>query len=97
MTDEKIALRALLEKSSDANVLRDMIDFAAHRLMELDVDGLCGAGHGERSAERVNQRNGYRDRDWQTRPAPSSSASRSCAKAPTSLPSWSPGGWPRRR
>ena len=67
MTDEKIALRALLEKSSDANVLRDMIDFAAHRLMELDVDGLCGAGHGERSAERVNQRNGYRDRDWQTR------------------------------
>ncbi len=67
MTDEKIALRALLEKSSDANVLRDMIDFAAHRLMELDVDGLCGAGHGERSPERVNQRNGYRDRDWQTR------------------------------
>ena len=67
MTDEKIALRALLEKSSDANVLRDMIDFAAHWLMELDVDGLCGAGHGERSPERVNQRNGYRDRDWQTR------------------------------
>ena len=58
MTDEKIALRALLEKSSDASVLRDMIDFAAHRLMELDVDGLCGAGHGERSPARINQRNG---------------------------------------
>jgi putative transposase len=67
MTDDKIALRALLEKSSDAIFLRDMIDFAAHRLMELDVDGLCGAGHGERSPERVNQRNGYRDRDWHTR------------------------------
>src|SRR4051794_30124626 len=49
MTDEKIALRAMLEKSSEADVLREMIDFAAHRLMELDVDGLCGAGHGERS------------------------------------------------
>jgi transposase-like protein len=35
--------------------------------MELETDTLCGAGHGERSAERVNQRNGFRDRDWQTR------------------------------
>jgi putative transposase len=44
-----------------------MIGFAAHRLMELDAEGACGAGHGERSAGRVNQRNGYRERDWQTR------------------------------
>jgi transposase-like protein len=44
-----------------------MIGFAAHRLMELDAEGACGAAHGERSAERVNQRNGYRGRDWQTR------------------------------
>ena len=44
-----------------------MIGFAAHRLMELDADGACGAAHGERSPERVNQRNGYRERDWQTR------------------------------
>jgi transposase-like protein len=67
MTDDKIALRDLLEKSSDATLLREMIGFAAQRLMELEAEGLCGAGHGERSAERVNQRNGYRDRDWQTR------------------------------
>jgi transposase-like protein len=67
MTDEKIALRALLEKSSDASMLREMIGFAAERLMALETDALCGAGHGERSAERINQRNGYRDRDWQTR------------------------------
>ena len=67
MTDERIALRELLEKGSDATFLREMIGFAAHRLMELDADGACGAAHGERSPERVNQRNGYRERDWQTR------------------------------
>ena len=67
MTDDKIALRALLEKGSDATFLREMIGFAAQRLMELETESLCGAGHGERSAERRNQRNGYRDRDWETR------------------------------
>jgi hypothetical protein len=67
MTDERIALRELLEKGSDATFLREMIGFAVHRLMELDVEGACGAEHGERSPGRVNQRNGYRERDWQTR------------------------------
>jgi transposase-like protein len=67
MADDKIALRALLEKGSDATFLRDTISFAAQRLMELETEGLCGAGHGERSPERINQRNGYRERDWQTR------------------------------
>src|SRR5439155_10896953 len=67
MTDDKIALRELLEKGSDATFLREMIGFAAQRLMELETEGMCGAGHGERSADRRNQRNGYRDRDWETR------------------------------
>jgi len=67
MTDDKIALRELLEKGSDTSFLRDMIGFAAERLMALETDSLCGAAPGERSAERTNQRNGYRDRDWQTR------------------------------
>src|SRR5476651_177940 len=67
MTEDTIALRALLEKGSDATFLREMIGFAAQRLMELETDGLCGAGHGERSADRRNQRNGYRERDWETR------------------------------
>jgi putative transposase len=67
MTDDKIALRALLEKGSDATFLREMIGFAAQRLMELETESLCGAGHGERSPDRRNQRNGYRDRDWETR------------------------------
>jgi transposase-like protein len=67
MTNDKIALRELLEKGSDTTLLREMIGFAAQRLMELETETLCGAGHGERSEDRANHRNGYRDRDWQTR------------------------------
>src|SRR5471030_3285127 len=67
MTDDKMALRALLEKGSDATFLRDTIGFAAQRLMELETEGLTGAAPGERNPDRINQRNGYRERDWQTR------------------------------
>ena len=67
MTDDTMALRELMQKGSDASLLREMIGFAAQRLMELETEPLCGAAHGERSAERLNQRNGYRERDWETR------------------------------
>jgi transposase-like protein len=67
MTKDTMAVQALLEKSADADFLRDMIGFAAQRLMDLEVGGLTGAAYGEKSAERLAQRNGYRERDWETR------------------------------
>ena len=56
MTDDKIALRTLLEKGSGMTFLREMIGFAAERLMQLETETLCGAVPGERSADRLNQR-----------------------------------------
>ena len=67
MTDDRMILQRLLEKTSDTDLLREMLGFAADRLMALEIEGLCQAGYGERSAERVNQRNGYRQRLWETR------------------------------
>ena len=67
MTDEMMSLHSLIEKAADADLLREMIGFAAQRLMELEVGGLTGAAYGEKSTARLAQRNGYRDRLWETR------------------------------
>lgn len=68
MTNEMMSLRGLLEKSADADLLREMIGFAAQRLIELEVATLTGAGRGERNPDhRLVHRNGYRERDWETR------------------------------
>ncbi|MGD0866645.1 MAG: IS256 family transposase [Rhizomicrobium sp.] len=67
MTDGMMNLRTLLEKSSDTDLLREMIGFTAQRLMALEVESLTGAAPCERSPDRTNQRNGYRERDWETR------------------------------
>ena len=57
--NDMMTLRALLEKSSDADLLREMIGFTAERLMAVEVEGLTGAAHGERSPDRLTHRNGY--------------------------------------
>ena len=63
MTDDMMNLRALVEKTPDADLLREMIGFAAERLMEPAVGAATGAGYGEKNPLRAAQRNGYRDRE----------------------------------
>ena len=67
MTETMIDLPGVIAKSDDAEFLRELIRDAAQRLMDIEVSAVCGAGHGERTPERENQRNGYRSRQWDTR------------------------------
>ena len=67
MTEERMALLELIEKRADGDMVRELLAYAAERLMAVEVEGLCGAKHGERSLARTNQRNGYRERPWDTR------------------------------
>ncbi|MDP9121616.1 MAG: IS256 family transposase [Acidobacteriota bacterium] len=67
MTNETMNLKTLIEKTPDADLLREMIGFAAERVMEMEVAGLTGAAYGEKSPDRLAQRNGYRERAWETR------------------------------
>jgi len=67
MTDERMALIELIEKGANADLIRDMLAFAAERLMSLEVEALTGAPAGVRSPERLTHRNGYRERAWDTR------------------------------
>jgi transposase-like protein len=59
-------LRKQLEQAHP-DLLRAMVKDFAEALMSAEADALCGASYGQRSPERVNRRNGYRERDWDTR------------------------------
>lgn len=70
MTRNNIAfineIRKRLE-GNDSDALREMVQVMAEALMGAEIDSLCGAGHGERSPDRINHRNGFRSRRWDTR------------------------------
>ena len=67
MTEDRMALIELVEKGADTDLVRDMLAFAAERMMAVEVDALTGAPAGVRTTERTNHRNGYRSRPWETR------------------------------
>ena len=67
MTDVRMGLVDLLQKSGDGDFLRAAAEAVLQILMEADVEGLIGAGRHERSADRLNYRNGYRERSLDTR------------------------------
>ncbi len=59
MTNDMRILHSLSENSSDADLLREMIGFTAQRLKELEVEGLTGTGHGERTPNQITLRKGH--------------------------------------
>jgi putative transposase len=67
MTEERMALAELLQKSGDGDFLRSVAEAVLQILMEADVEGLIGAGRHERTGDRLNYRNGYRERSLDTR------------------------------
>src|SRR4051812_40604991 len=67
MSDERMVLLELIEKGADADLVRDLLAYASERLMAAEVEQLTGAAAGARTPDRVNHRNGYRERGWETR------------------------------
>ncbi len=67
MTEERMALIELVEKDADGDLVREMLAFAAERIMEQEVEAHTGAPKGVRTELRETQRNGYRARSWDTR------------------------------
>lgn len=61
----EVVRKHLVEASPD--VLRELVKVFAEALMSSDVDAICNAAYGERSPDRTNHRNGYRERAWDTR------------------------------
>ena len=70
MTEISMEVRSWLRKrleEADPDLLREMVSSFVHMLMSAEADALCGASYGERSEARINRRNGYREREFDTR------------------------------
>ena len=65
MTTAEVVAKTLVDEHAD--FLRDAVALVARELMEAEITGQIGAGHGQRSDERSTHRNGYRSRPWETR------------------------------
>ena len=83
MTDERMALAELLQKSGDGDFLRPVAEAVLQILMEADVEGLIGAGRHERTGERLNYRNGYHARATSPTPKKRSARGKSAASPNT--------------
>jgi putative transposase len=97
MTEERMALVELLQKSGDGDFLRAVAEAVLQILMEADVEGLIGAGRHERTGDRLNYRNGYRDHSLDTRLGPLSLRIPKLRQGCASRPFSSRAGPPRRR
>jgi putative transposase len=88
-------LREQIESASP-DLLREMVKTFADALMSAEADAVCGAAYGQRSQERVNSRNGYRPREWDTRAGTVELAipklAMWCVKSV--MLSWASAGWP---
>jgi putative transposase len=67
MAKPSIALAELVEKGASDDVVRDLLAHVVRRVMDFEIEQRCGAEYGERSDDRTNSRNGYRERLWETR------------------------------
>ena len=64
MTEDRLALFELIDQGADNDLVRDMLAFAAGRMMEMEVEAHTGAAPGARPSDRKTYRNGYRERAW---------------------------------
>lgn len=67
MTEDRMTLIELLQKVGEGDFLRTLAESVLQILMEADVEGVIGAGRHERNQDRLNYRNGYRERTLDTR------------------------------
>jgi transposase-like protein len=92
MTEPMIDLPGLIAKSDNTDILKELIEDATRRLMDIEVSAVCVASRGERRPLRENQHNGYRERAWETRTGtiglqiPKTPPTSSCARTTGSFP-----------